>query len=376
MFLTVLMGFVLIIVCLIAAQWYMAISRMPLIVRESAGMDQTDHPSISVIIAAKEEAESIADTVDSLYDQYLAPWEIIVVNDRSEDDTGAVLERLKKTKYPNLRLIHIRELPSGWLGKNHALYQGWKASSGDWLLFADADIVFLPDALEKSFRFTMRKDLDHLALLPQNRGGTLPYRFFYTFWSIIGVWNFAAVGHAGVGAFNLMSRESYETAGTHRIIAMRPDDDIKLGGKIKAAGYRQQLGFGNGLIFIQWYDSLREMVRGLEKNLFAFMQYRVSMVIAASAGILALHVMPFVMLFSAEPARLLAAVTVGLYGLMFWINRSYFYHPWWYVITVPASAFVFLYCLWRSMWKTLRAGGVHWRGTTYSLKELRRRGRE
>ncbi|PYZ96806.1 glycosyl transferase family 2 [Alteribacter lacisalsi] len=377
MMFTLVMAIVLLAVTVIASQWYRGIRQMPIVRHEVTGSKREvsyKPQSISVIIAAKDEEEKIADTVDSLFSQTCAAHEVIVVNDRSADRTGDILDRLKRDRYPDLRVIHIESLPAGWLGKNHALYQGWLASSGEWLLFADADILFFPDALEKAGSFAFRQGLDHLALLPHNIGGTLWYRIFYTFWSIIGVWNFVAAGHAGVGAFNLMKRSVYEAAGTHEAIALRPDDDIKLGGKIKEAGYAQQLGFGNGLIFIQWYDSLRAMIRGLEKNLFAFMQYRLWMVAAATVGVLALHVLPFAAVFvPVLPAQILGATVLLIFAGMFLLNRRYFYHPFWYVLTVPLSAVIFLYCLWRSTVKTLAAGGVEWRGTKYSLKELRKR---
>ncbi|RNA66829.1 glycosyltransferase [Alteribacter keqinensis] len=363
---------VLLFVTMICLQWYCGIRKMPFITREPDPVS-TDEALVSVIIAAKDEETEIESTLRSLMAQSYTNLEVIAVNDRSDDRTGAILDRLRG-EFPALQVIHIHELPTGWLGKNHALYKGYEQSRGDWLLYADADILFSEKAVADSLYFARTKSLDHLALLPENRGGTLPYRIFYTFWGIIGVWNFIAAGHAGVGAFNLMKRDVYKHAGTHKAIALRPDDDLKLGKTIVDAGYKQQLGFGNGIISIQWYETLKDMSLGLEKNLFAFMQYRLSFVLLATAGVLSFHVTPFILVFHPDViVQLLSAAVVVLYVLMYVKNGRYFSHPWWYVCTVPFSALVFLYCLWRSMIKAYKNGGVEWRGTKYSLKELRQK---
>ncbi|WP_051314894.1 glycosyltransferase [Alteribacter aurantiacus] len=366
---------VLLIVGTICIQWYKGIRNMPFITQKATD-SLSPNETVSVIIAAKDEEKDLASTIRSLMNQSYSNMEVIVVNDRSVDGTGRLLDQLSSA-FPSLHMIHIKELPTGWLGKNHALYKGYKASSGQWLLFADADITFHERAVERSISYAKAANLDHLALLPENKGGSFFYRMFYIFWSIIGVWNFIAAGHAGVGAFNFMKREVYKKAGTHKAIALRPDDDMKLGKTIVDGGFNQKLGFGNGVISIQWYDTLREMVRGLEKNLFAFMQYRISIVIAATLGILSFHVSPFFLVFYPSFwVSTLSAYVLLIYVFMYVKNKRYFSHPWWLVVTVPLCALIFLYCLWRSMWKTYRRGGVEWRGTTYGLDELKGRKRE
>ena len=129
------------------------------------GSDCSDNeiinPSLSVIIPACNEEESIEQAVIQLINQDYPNFEVIVVNDRSTDNTGVILEKLK-VQYSQLKVINITELPSNWLGKNHAISQGVKASSGEWLLFTDADIMFTPNSLKETISYSSKNELDHL----------------------------------------------------------------------------------------------------------------------------------------------------------------------------------------------------------------------
>jgi len=95
---------------------------------------------VSIIIPARNEERNIQEALRSVLSQDYENAEVIVINDRSADQTGAILDRMART-HPALRVIHVTELPPGWLGKNHAMFCGAQQATGDLLLFTDADIV-------------------------------------------------------------------------------------------------------------------------------------------------------------------------------------------------------------------------------------------
>lgn len=151
-----------------------------------------------------------------------------------------------------LRVVNITELPAGWLGKNYALYQGAERAIGELLLFTDADVVMDPSTLAKAVSYLKAGYLDHLAVMPKVYLPSLIPRLFCSAFGIffsgyIRQWKAkdpASRSFVGIGAFNLVTKEAYKSSGTHRAIAMRPDDDIKLGKLLKKAGYRQEMVLG------------------------------------------------------------------------------------------------------------------------------------
>jgi cellulose synthase/poly-beta-1,6-N-acetylglucosamine synthase-like glycosyltransferase len=346
-------------------------------------------PLVSVIIAAKEEESSITDTVKHLLGQTYPRLEIIAVNDRSQDATGTRLDELRRWSEGKsglgipLRVIHITKLPDGWLGKNHALYQGYLESRGNLLLFTDADILFEPHAVEDAVRFLQQEHADHLALLPRMIAKSLQLRafvqyFFFSFHMGIRPWqannDFTDRGGMGIGAFNMITREAYEKIGTHRAIALRPDDDLQLGRLVKRYRLRQRLAAATEHLAVEWYPHLHAAVRGLEKNLFSGFGYRTWLAVAALLGQLAFFTAPWLgLLLLPQPAGWLYLASIALMAVCYLtLMPSTSDFRVWELIAIPATSLFFCYVLARSVYLTLRQGGIYWRGTFYSLKELKR----
>src|SRR5271157_3601601 len=119
---------------------------------------------ISVIFAARDEAENLPAALASLLGLTYPRYEVIAVNDRSSDETSGILNQFARTS-KLLRVIYIHELPAGWLGKTHALNAGGQASSGEWLVFTDADVHFDPDVLSRALWLAEERGWDHMTLL-------------------------------------------------------------------------------------------------------------------------------------------------------------------------------------------------------------------
>ena len=122
-------------------------------------------PSVSVIVAARNEAVSLAPALGSILASDYPRLEVVAVDDRSSDGTGAILDALAQ-RDPRLRVLRLTELPSGWLGKNRALQRGAEVAGGDWLLFTDADVRFAPAAIRSAVCFAERAGMDHVTALP------------------------------------------------------------------------------------------------------------------------------------------------------------------------------------------------------------------
>jgi len=336
-------------------------------------------PRVSIVAPARNEARNIEAAVISLLRLDYPDLEIIVVDDRSTDDTGAILERLAR-EHQRLRVVHVAELPAGWLGKNHALQLGAGAASGSLLLFTDADVIFEPTAVRRAVALMEHDGLDHLAVIPDVHVPGLALNAFVTAFSVFfslyaRPWKARdprSRHHIGIGAFNLIRADVYRAIGGHNPIALRPDDDLKLGKLIKTRGYRQDAAFGNGFLSVEWYASIPEAIDGLMKNAFAGVNYSLWAVIGSTTGLFLVNVWPFVALLVTDGAtRAFNAVNVALIVGIVWNSARFSPKALAGVIGYPFAAILFGYIIWRSALIALLTGTVTWRGTAYPLSDLR-----
>ena len=359
-------------------------------------------PTVSVIVAARNEQQNIEAALQSLLQLDYENLEIIVVNDRSTDGTESVLERMSACQaalaaaatpvasgesIPNppraptyLRIVAVRDLPPGWLGKNHALYRGASEASGEYLLFTDADIVMEASALRRAMAYVRQEKLDHLAILfricmPNWWLESFVIAFCVYFFAHFKPWKVRdpnSKAHIGVGGFNLLRAQAYRDMGTHQAIAMRPDDDLKLGKLVKLHGFRQDVVLGPDLIYVPWYSSLRELIVGLEKNAFAGVDYNIAVIVLSSMLILAMHAFPFVAVFitSGWTRVLFGAVCLSL--LLICVHAAHQCRLRKSAsLGFPVAVVLFAFIQWRTMILNLWQGGIRWRDTFYPLAELK-----
>lgn len=339
----------------------------------------TAWPRVSVVFAARNEGATVGAAVPTILALDYPDLEVIAVNDRSEDDTGALLDRLAATD-PRLKVEHVLALPDGWIGKNHALHLGAARASGEWILFTDADIHFQPDVLRRAVAHARAQTLDHLAAVPQlsehGHGlGICVNAFSVAFTIGIRPWRIPdprSPAHGGVGAFNLVRTSTYLKMGGHEPLRLRPDDDIKLGKLMKAGGFSEFV-LGAGAISVSWYATMGEMIRGLTKNAYAGADYRFWVPPLGAALVLLGYIWPVVALFVATgPAWWCYAGAVALMLALGCDQPRFAGGRWWHGLFLPLGMAVFGYILLRSMAVTHWTGGITWRGTFYRLRELKR----
>ena len=337
-------------------------------------------PGISLLFAARDEEEKLRGALSTLVEIDYPNLEIIAVDDRSTDATGRILDEFA-AQHSQLRAVHVRDLPAGWLGKPHALQQAYEASSAEWLLFTDADVRFRPDALRRAVALATAQRLDHLTLMGDVEMIGFWEHVLLTFFGLgfliytnpHSMPNPRSRAYAGVGAFQLIRRAAYEAGGTHRRLAMEVVDDMKLGKIVKKAGFRSGAAIAQNYVAVRWHAGAGNIVRGVTKNFFAGAEYKLAIVALQLTGLFCMDILPWVALPFLRGWMLLFAAAAVAAALVFHggVNLVMRASPL-YALTHPIGATGFCYMLLRSTVVTLRQGGVRWRGTFYPLEDLRR----
>jgi len=345
------------------------------------------HPNpatrVSIVVPARNEAEHIEASLRCLLTLDYENYEVLAVNDRSTDATGELMDRVAASReaHGRLRVVHVAALPSGWLGKTHAMWSAGEQATGDWLLFTDADVMFQPSVLRRAMAYAEADHADHVVLFPRllmhTPGEYMMIAFFQTLFTFgHRPWKVAdpkAKDHIGVGAFNLVRRSAYETVGSYRALRMEVVDDMKLGKVIKNAGFAQRNVFGEGLISIRWAKGALGVVDNLTKNFFAVLSFQWWRALLSAIGLLFLNLGPFVGIWLAHGWQRLpfAVALVSMFLLYLGMSRRSRI-PSYYFVLHPIATLMFVYTLLRSTVITLWNGGVVWRGTKYPLEELRK----
>ena len=341
--------------------------------------DPTTWPALSVVIPACNEVETLAAAITTLRAQDYPDLQIVIVDDRSTDGTSELVDQLAAAD-PRVTAVHVRTLPSGWLGKVHALRAGIEQARGAFVLFADADIHYAEGALRAAMALVEKQQLDHLALVPKMNSGSFVHEvvvdaFGAIFMRTIQIEKINdpdSDAYVGTGAFNLFRRETYDRSERLDWLRLEVADDVGLGLLLKRAGARTGVWLGPNLISVLWYPSLAEMAKGLEKNMFPVVgHYRLWRVLLRVTGMLIWTLGPFVgALGSHLGALCLVAAMTGFVPLAVTLHRRLGQRivP---VFFVPLGFLVFAYLILRSTFVCLRNGAIEWRGTRYALDELR-----
>lgn len=337
-------------------------------------------PVLSVVVPACNEEASIAATVRAILASKGLDLELIVIDDRSTDATGRILDAIAAEDYPQLRVLHIENLPAGWLGKPHALAQGAALAQAEYLLFADADVLFREDALLRALDHLKREQLDHLVLYPTQLLETVGERMTIGALAAIGacalpIWKIpdpSTREFLGAGAFTLVTRAAYETVGGWGALRMQVLEDLRFGWEIKRGhGLRQQVVFGKDLLRLRWAIGAFGVIRNMTKNGFALFRFRPYEALPGIAALAVFFLAPIAALLG-PPAARWSCVPFALALVIFYArNASRNGVPAGYVLLYPIGAILLLFALARSLVLTLLRGGVEWRGTLYPLKQLR-----
>ncbi len=343
-----------------------------------------DTPLVSIIVPARDEAENIGRCLGSLLHAEWPEYEIVLVDDRSEDGTREIAEALAEQTGGRVRVVAGEPLPEGWIGKPWACWQGFKAARGDLLLFTDADTRHGPELLSRAVRALRDHGADMLSALPRQvmvgfwERFMLPHVWFiitarYPLMSRV---NRSAnpLTVMANGQFILVRREAYEAIGGHAAIRDEVVEDVRLAQRMVAAGRSLFVAHAEELIQTRMYASLAGIIEGWSKNVARGARIGAWPAVRAIAPwvAVALPVVAWVL-----PPAMLAASLAGFGGdglqlwafaatgadLFFWAVADLRQRvPVAYALTFPFGALATALVFARS---ALRGGRILWKGRSY-----------
>jgi len=227
-------------------------------------------PLLTILVAAKDEQDNIGRCIDGLLAQDYPKLQIIVVNDRSDDRTGAIIDDYA-ARDSRLTAVHVQDLPPGWFGKNNAMRTGLQQATGDWLCFSDADCTYdSPSLLTSAVKYALREKVDFLSVLPRLETNTFWERVVQPVAGAIMVFWFpphkvnsphSARAYAN-GAFMLMQRTTYEALGGHDAVKATLNEDMHMARLVKANGLRLQVIQCGNQYRVRMYTGLKQIWRG------------------------------------------------------------------------------------------------------------------
>jgi len=322
-------------------------------------------PKVSILMPARNEAANLPKTLPPILAQPRA-FEILVLDDHSDDDTGRILADFAG-RDDRLRVLASEPLPSGWTGKNWACQQLANAAEGDILIFTDADVLWEAHTLDVLLSFQAERQAEYLSVWPRQVTpswferiaipaidmillGWLPYL-------AVKVIPLAAFS-AGNGQLMLWLRETYDAIGGHDSVRGEVLEDVRLGQRAKGLGANVELALGGQVISTRMYDSSPALLEGFSKNILAaHSESRPFLIVSVLLTTLAYTLVWVLALFN--PWWLVPA---GLGLLQRALTCLKARRAWW---EFPLQPLV-VYPLWQIAWRALKRNGYRWKGRSYS----------
>ncbi len=382
--------------------WITLVGALPRIKPDSDFSGPKTPPRVSIVLPVRNEEENIERCLKSLLAQNVSNLEVIVIDDRSEDSTPEILKQIEEehlrttsrpaVSKPSLKIIQGIACPPDWMGKNHALEQGYQEASGDFLLFIDADTHAHPKLVEKTVGFALQSGTGLLTLVHSCE--------FQCFWdSVVNtviaylalyqnveLFNDPGDPKANAhGPFMLFRRDVYEAIGGHRAIKGEVVEDLVIAQRVKAAGFRLTWAMAPELFTSRPYSSLSDLRKGWGKVLFRgmelnpkqiksnlFLPFLLLLYMLLPWGVLALAIIPGVLDW-AGPARLavmalaltqICSTVAGIRFVQIQFRLEPVY-PWSYAL----GAVMLSIMQWEACYRVLTGRKVLWKGRQYGEEE-------
>lgn len=349
------------------------------------GPISADAPAVEVVIPALNEEDRVEATVRKVLTQEYPHLSLTVVDDRSTDRTGAILDRLAESL--PLRVIHGAPRPTGWVGKTWAISQGTNGDSDEWLLFVDADMGLHPRALATAIDQANRVEADLVSFIARPE--------IHSFWQAAIAITLGEVLFTmypphrindpkssvalAAGGFLLVRRSVYERIGGHEAVRAEIVEDIQIGRLIKESGARLSVHLAPDLAWTHMYGSFGDLWRGLRKNAYAGMEYQLHKYITGAIGG---QIMAWTPVVATIVGLAIGSWPLAIVGIAGWLAQALSAAPSipylrispLYALTLPLGSFAYTAIATSSVWNHYR-GRILWKGVTFSAREVREAGR-
>ena len=349
-------------------------------------------PKVSILVAAKDEQDNIETCLRGLAEQDYPNFEIIVCNDRSEDQTGDIIDKLTE-EFDNVDAIHIGELPDGWKGKNHAMHQASLKATGEYLFFTDADCRHTsPRMISVAMQLIMDKKVGLLSMLPvletksfwENVVQPLCGGVMMLWYEPKRVNNPKSTAAYANGAFMLMTRETYDKIGGHKAMRNVMQEDMLFARIAKSRGMGLYVARSHGLFLVRMYTSLRQMTNGWTRIFFGSLP-QIRRLFASFSALILVALFPYIAAVlgyvmastgAANTKWWWGCAIVGSVSCVMQLTAIYRFYKliqankylcWTYIIGCAIVCFTLV----RAMLMHRPGAKVTWKGTTFDSKTSR-----
>lgn len=382
------LGLILLFWCAVGAVNLWSYRGLTTLRDDQAAEPSGSNPKISIIVAARNEEESLPVALESLLELDYPDYEVIVVDDDSTDRTGAIAEDWAKRPESGgrLKVIHNHELPPGWTGKVHALNLAAKTASGEWILATDADVVFHPTLLRLALDRALSEGVQLLSLVPEFELASFADKVVLPAFSLLlsTLYPLRLVNHPkfpralAVGAFILMRRKALEALGGYERLRKTVIEDVRMAELFKRHGRRVHVAMTHSLFRTRAYGSWRALWEGLSRSAFEGAGFSVPKVLVSVAAGNAMVVLPAVvvvvrLLWDAHSGQslwsdLTLALSVTAYVIGCLVAMPFVLHlrgsPL-SALLLPLGSIFYSAVSLNSAWKSIVGGGVRWKGRHY-----------
>ena len=375
----------------VSSTWVILIKSMIMTFHESPFLDKfekKDHvkPKVSIILPARNEEKFIDKCLVSLLNQDYDNYEIIAINDSSEDSTGDLIKKYAK-KYSKIIPVDANPKPVGWVGKNWACMEGYKKATGELLLFTDSDTKHTNSVISLSVSHLLSLELDALTVIPRMlcldliTKITLPMisTFLHTRFSALRVNDKSKNTGYFFGSFFIIKKTTYDSVGTHEGVRQELIEDGALGKKVKESGFKMRMVRGEHLIDAVWARDINTLWNALKRLMVPFYLQNAKLAVASSIGVLFLLFMSFpifaysVILFNDTTSSLVLVVIAGIASALVYTGAILDATKGLdlgikYALLAPIGGFVVAGGFFAGLIQAKSKDAVSWRGRTYSMK--------
>ena len=345
------------------------------------------NPKVSIILPARNEEGFIAKCLDSLIQQEYKNYEIIVIDDSSDDATGKIISEYAK-KHPNIIPVSARPKPEGWMGKNWACMEGYRKANGELLLFTDADTNHSKNVISLAVAHLISFNLDALSAIPKMitfdfwTKITIPMisTFLHTRFSALNVNNPSKKTGYFFGSFFILKKDTYEKVGMHEGVKQEIIEDGALGKKVKELGYKMKMVRGDHLIDAVWARDKNTLWNALKRLMIPLYLQSGKIAIGIFFAVLFLLFVPFAIfaILAALPVDITSAkilcMTAAVASILIYIGAIIEVKMGLglgliYALFAPLGSFVVVLGFLSGLLQAKSTSSVTWRGRSYSMKD-------